>query len=148
MIATVAGGDAWIDASVAGWVLAAYRQREPRAAVDFSVLTERQLAVLRVVHPRHQRHRCHLHALGHTSIPAQVAGSRYALVARGVPMWLYVARRVASQAWAPSAASRVPIRSGSIACTCQLSANARQIIARVTRTGPYPHGLRLLQASR
>lgn len=48
-IATVADGDAWIDPSVAGRVLAAYRQREPRAAVDLSVLTERELEVLRAV---------------------------------------------------------------------------------------------------
>jgi DNA-binding NarL/FixJ family response regulator len=48
-IATVADGEAWIDPSVAGRVLAAYRQRAPREAVDLSVLTDRELEVLRAV---------------------------------------------------------------------------------------------------
>ena len=48
-IATVADGEAWIDPSVAGRVLAAYRQRAPREAVDLSELTERELEVLRAV---------------------------------------------------------------------------------------------------
>lgn len=48
-IATVANGEAWIDPSVAGRVLAAYRQRIPREAVDLSELTERELEVLRAV---------------------------------------------------------------------------------------------------
>lgn len=48
-IATVADGDAWIDPSVAGRVLAAYRHRAPREEADLSILTERELEVLRVV---------------------------------------------------------------------------------------------------
>ena len=48
-IETVADGDAWIDPSVAGRVLAAYRDRAPRAEADLSVLTEREVEVLRAV---------------------------------------------------------------------------------------------------
>lgn len=48
-IATVADGDAWIDPSVAGRVLAAYRDRAPHVPVDVSILTERELEVLRAV---------------------------------------------------------------------------------------------------
>lgn len=48
-IATVADGDAWIDPSVAGRVLAAYRDRTPPTTVDLSALTERELEVLRAV---------------------------------------------------------------------------------------------------
>jgi DNA-binding NarL/FixJ family response regulator len=48
-ITTVAHGDAWIDPSVAGRVLAAYRDHAPREEADVSVLTERELDVLRAV---------------------------------------------------------------------------------------------------
>ncbi|MEY2957822.1 MAG: hypothetical protein RLZZ01_390 [Actinomycetota bacterium] len=48
-ISTVAAGDAWIDPSVAGRVLAAYRDSAPREAPDLSALTERELDVLKVV---------------------------------------------------------------------------------------------------
>ena len=48
-IATVADGDAWIDPSVAGRVLAAYRDHTHPTTVDLSVLTERELEVLRTV---------------------------------------------------------------------------------------------------
>lgn len=48
-ITTVAAGDAWIDPSVAGRVLAVYRDSPPREAPDLSALTERELDVLKVV---------------------------------------------------------------------------------------------------
>lgn len=48
-IATVAAGDAWIDPSVAGRVLSAYRERTPPESPDLSALTERELDVLKVV---------------------------------------------------------------------------------------------------
>jgi DNA-binding NarL/FixJ family response regulator len=48
-IATVAAGDSWIDPQVAGRVLAAYRDHLPREPVDLSVLTDRELDVLRAV---------------------------------------------------------------------------------------------------
>jgi DNA-binding NarL/FixJ family response regulator len=48
-ISTVAAGDAWIDPSVAGRVLATYRDSAPREAPDLSALTERELDVLKVV---------------------------------------------------------------------------------------------------
>ncbi len=48
-ITTVADGDAWIDPSVAGRVLAAYRDRVPHDPVDLSILTQRELEVLRAV---------------------------------------------------------------------------------------------------
>lgn len=48
-IATVAAGDAWIDPSVAGRVLSAYRERTSRESPDLSALTERELDVLKVV---------------------------------------------------------------------------------------------------
>jgi DNA-binding NarL/FixJ family response regulator len=48
-IATVAAGDSWIDTHIASRVLETYRDRTPRAPVDLSVLTERELDVLRVV---------------------------------------------------------------------------------------------------
>ena len=48
-IATVADGDAWIDPNVAGRVLATYRDHAPSAPVDLSVLTDRELDVLRAV---------------------------------------------------------------------------------------------------
>lgn len=48
-VATVASGDSWIDPQVAGWVLAAYRDHLPRESVDLSVLTDRELDVLRAV---------------------------------------------------------------------------------------------------
>ena len=48
-VATVAAGDSWIDPQVAGRVLAAYRDQLPRESVDLSVLTDRELDVLRAV---------------------------------------------------------------------------------------------------
>jgi len=48
-ISTVATGDAWIDPHVAGRVLAAYRGHLPHAPADLSVLTDRELDVLRAV---------------------------------------------------------------------------------------------------
>jgi DNA-binding NarL/FixJ family response regulator len=48
-ITTVADGDAWIDPSVAGRVLAAYRDNPTREAPDLSALTERELDVLKMV---------------------------------------------------------------------------------------------------
>ncbi len=48
-IATVAAGDAWIDPHVARRVLDAYRYQTPRAPVDLSELTERELDVLKVI---------------------------------------------------------------------------------------------------
>jgi DNA-binding NarL/FixJ family response regulator len=48
-IATVAAGDSWIDPQVAGRVLAVYRDHLPREPVDLSVLTDRELDVLRAV---------------------------------------------------------------------------------------------------
>ena len=48
-IATVAADDAWIDRSVAGRVLSAYRERTPPESPDLSALTERELDVLKVV---------------------------------------------------------------------------------------------------
>jgi DNA-binding NarL/FixJ family response regulator len=48
-IATVAAGNSWIDTHIASRVLETYRDRTPRAPVDLSVLTERELDVLRVV---------------------------------------------------------------------------------------------------
>ena len=48
-ISTVATGDAWIDPQVAGRVLAAYRGHLPREPADLSVLTDRELDVLRAV---------------------------------------------------------------------------------------------------
>lgn len=48
-IATVAAGDAWIDPSVAGRVLSAYRDRTPQDTPDLAALTERELDVLKVV---------------------------------------------------------------------------------------------------
>ncbi|MDA3016032.1 MAG: response regulator transcription factor [Actinomycetota bacterium] len=48
-ITDVANGDAWIDPSVAGRVLATYRDRTPQDPPDLSALTERELDVLRVV---------------------------------------------------------------------------------------------------
>lgn len=48
-IATVAAGDAWIDPSVAGRVLSAYRDRTPQDPPDLAALTERELDVLKVV---------------------------------------------------------------------------------------------------
>ncbi len=48
-VATVAAGDSWIDPQVAGRVLAAYRDHQPREPVDLSVLTDRELDVLRAV---------------------------------------------------------------------------------------------------
>lgn len=48
-IATVAAGDAWIDPRVAGRVLAAFRDRKARQPSDLSMLTKRELDVLRAV---------------------------------------------------------------------------------------------------
>lgn len=48
-IATVAAGDSWIDPTVAGHVLAAYRDHTPPEPVDTSMLTDRELDVLRAV---------------------------------------------------------------------------------------------------
>lgn len=48
-IATVAAGDAWIDPSVAGRVLSAYREQTSPESPDLSALTERELDVLKVV---------------------------------------------------------------------------------------------------
>lgn len=48
-IATVAAGDAWIDPSVGGRVLSAYRERTPQDTPDLAALTERELDVLKVV---------------------------------------------------------------------------------------------------
>ena len=48
-VSTVAAGDSWIDPKVAGRVLAAYRDHLPREPVDLSVLTDRELDVLRAV---------------------------------------------------------------------------------------------------
>jgi DNA-binding NarL/FixJ family response regulator len=48
-ISTVAAGDAWIDPQVAARVLAAYRETASREPVDLSVLTDRELDVLRAV---------------------------------------------------------------------------------------------------
>jgi DNA-binding NarL/FixJ family response regulator len=48
-IATVAAGDAWIDPRVAGRVLAAYRDTAARRPADLSMLTERELDVLRAI---------------------------------------------------------------------------------------------------
>lgn len=48
-ISTVAAGDAWIDPHVAGRVLHAYRDQTPRAPLDLSVLTEREIDVLKVI---------------------------------------------------------------------------------------------------
>jgi len=48
-ITAVANGDVWIDPSVAGQVLATYRDRTPRESPDLTALTERELDVLRVV---------------------------------------------------------------------------------------------------
>jgi DNA-binding NarL/FixJ family response regulator len=48
-ITTVATGEAWIDPSVAGRVLAAYRTNPPPVAPDLSALTQRELDVLKVV---------------------------------------------------------------------------------------------------
>ncbi len=48
-ITDVANGDAWIDPSVAGRVLATYRDRTSQDPPDLSALTERELDVLRVV---------------------------------------------------------------------------------------------------
>ncbi|MEQ8716680.1 MAG: response regulator transcription factor [Acidimicrobiales bacterium] len=48
-VATVAAGDAWLDPHVAGRVLDAYRDHTPSEPVDLSMLTERELDVLRVI---------------------------------------------------------------------------------------------------
>lgn len=48
-ITTVATGDAWIDPQVASRVLSAYRGSVPREPADVSVLTDRELDVLRSV---------------------------------------------------------------------------------------------------
>ncbi|MEQ8842052.1 MAG: response regulator transcription factor [Acidimicrobiales bacterium] len=48
-LAAVAAGDAWIDPHVAGRVLDAYRDQTPREPIDLSVLTDRELDVLKVV---------------------------------------------------------------------------------------------------
>jgi DNA-binding NarL/FixJ family response regulator len=48
-IATVAGGEAWIDPQVAGRVLAAYRDHAPPEPADVSMLTDRELDVLGAV---------------------------------------------------------------------------------------------------
>ncbi len=48
-IGTVAAGDAWIDPHVAGRVLDAYRDHTPQVPIDLSVLTDRELDVLRVI---------------------------------------------------------------------------------------------------
>jgi DNA-binding NarL/FixJ family response regulator len=48
-ISTVAAGDGWIDPQVAGRVLAAYRGRTAQKPVDLSVLTSRELDVLRAI---------------------------------------------------------------------------------------------------
>jgi DNA-binding NarL/FixJ family response regulator len=48
-ITTVGAGDSWIDPSVAGRVLAAYRDSPQREAPDLSELTGRELDVLKVV---------------------------------------------------------------------------------------------------
>ena len=48
-ITSVATGDAWIDPQVASRVLAAYRGSAPREPADLSVLTDRELDVLRSV---------------------------------------------------------------------------------------------------
>src|SRR6056297_3061042 len=48
-IATVAAGDAWIDPHVAGRVLAAYRDHTTPELADVSMLTDRELDVLRCV---------------------------------------------------------------------------------------------------
>ena len=48
-ITDVANGDAWIDPSVAGRVLGAYRDRTPHEPPDLTALTERELDVLKVI---------------------------------------------------------------------------------------------------
>lgn len=48
-ISSVATGDAWIDPQVASRVLSAYRGSVPREPADVSVLTDRELDVLRSV---------------------------------------------------------------------------------------------------
>lgn len=48
-VSTVAAGESWIDPQVAGRVLAVYRDHLPRESVDLSVLTDRELDVLRAV---------------------------------------------------------------------------------------------------
>lgn len=48
-ISTVATGDGWIDPQVTGRVLAAYRGRTAQTPVDLSVLTSRELDVLRAI---------------------------------------------------------------------------------------------------
>lgn len=48
-ISTVATGDGWIDPQVTGRVLAAYRGRTAQKPVDLSVLTSRELDVLRAI---------------------------------------------------------------------------------------------------
>jgi DNA-binding NarL/FixJ family response regulator len=48
-IATTAAGDAWIDPRVAGRVLAAFRDGAAKEPADLSMLTDRELDVLRAV---------------------------------------------------------------------------------------------------
>lgn len=48
-IAMVSAGDGWIDPQVTGRVLDAYRDRLPPEPVDLSVLTDRELEVLRII---------------------------------------------------------------------------------------------------
>ena len=48
-IASVASGDAWIDPQVAGRVLATYRVKKNVASADVSILTDRELDVLKAV---------------------------------------------------------------------------------------------------
>ncbi|MFN3217733.1 MAG: response regulator transcription factor [Acidimicrobiales bacterium] len=48
-IATVGGGESWIDPHVAGRVLAAYRDHAAAEPADVSMLTDRELDVLRAV---------------------------------------------------------------------------------------------------
>ncbi len=48
-ISTVGSGDSWIDPNVAGRVLAGYRDHAPSESADTSMLTERELDVLRAI---------------------------------------------------------------------------------------------------
>jgi len=48
-ISTVAAGDSWIDSRIAGRVLAVYRGRLPLEPADLSVLTARELDVLKAI---------------------------------------------------------------------------------------------------
>lgn len=48
-VAAVAAGESWIDPHVAGRVLAAYRDHTPNEPADVSMLTDREIDVLRAV---------------------------------------------------------------------------------------------------